>query len=116
MDKMVAYCGIVCSDYPVLAATQKDDDSERQQVAEMFTRQYGKEYKRKGHQCDGCLSSGPRIFSHCNVCGMRKCARENVENCAFCYEYPCDKLSELFAAHPKAKGTLDEIKCQQRIT
>lgn len=117
MDKIVAYCGIVCSDCPVLIATQENDDSERQRVAEMFTRQYGKEYKREDINCDGCLSNSPRVFSHCNVCGMRKCARENkVENCAFCSEYPCDKLSELFAAYSKAKETLDEIRRKQRTT
>jgi hypothetical protein len=86
-------------------------------VAEMFTKQYGKEYRREDINCDGCLSNGPRIFNHCSICGMRKCAREKkVKNCAFCSEYPCDKLSELFAAYPKAKSTLDEIRCQQKIT
>jgi len=117
MGKIVAYCGIVCSDCPVLIATQRDDDSERRRVAEMFAKQYGKEYKREDINCDGCLSSGPRVFSHCTVCGMRKCAKEKkVENCAFCSEYPCDRLSELFAAYSKAKKTLDEIRRQQRTT
>ncbi|PIX31581.1 hypothetical protein COZ60_03745, partial [Candidatus Bathyarchaeota archaeon CG_4_8_14_3_um_filter_42_8] len=29
MEKMVGYCGIVCSDCPVLMATRKNDDAER---------------------------------------------------------------------------------------
>ena len=45
MEKIIGYCGIICSNCPVLIATLKDDDAERQRVAEIFTKQYGKEYK-----------------------------------------------------------------------
>ncbi len=111
MKKMVGYCGIICSDCPVLIATQKDDDEERKRVAEIFTRQYGKEYKPEDINCDGCISDGPRIFSYCNVCEIRKCGREKkVKNCAYCSEYPCEKLSGLFSKYSKAKETLDEIR------
>ena len=111
MEKMIGYCGIICSDCPVLIATQKDDDAERRRVAEIFTKQYGKEYKPEDINCDGCISDSPRIFSYCNVCEMRKCGREkNVKNCAHCPEYACDKLSKLFSEYSKAKETLDEIR------
>ena len=111
MEKIVGYCGIVCSDCPVLIATQKDDDAERRRVAEIFTKQYGKEYKPEDINCDGCISDSPRIFSYCNVCEIRKCGREKkVKNCAYCPEYQCEKLSELFSKYSKAKETLDEIK------
>jgi len=56
MEKMIGYCGIICSDCPVLTATQKDDDAERRRVAEIFTKQYGKEYKPEDINCDGCIS------------------------------------------------------------
>jgi hypothetical protein len=111
MEKMIGYCGIVCSDCPVLIATQKNDDAERKRVAEIFTKQYGKEYKPEDINCDGCISDSSRIFSYCNVCEIRKCGREkNVENCAHCSEYPCEKLSDLFSKYSKAKETLDEIR------
>lgn len=112
MGKMIGYCGIICSDCPVLMATQKNDDAERKRVAEIFTRQYGKEYKPEDINCDGCISDSSRIFSYCTVCEIRKCGREKeVENCAHCVEYPCGKLSELFSKYSKAKETLDEIRC-----
>jgi len=47
MEKMIGYYGIICSDCPVLIATQKNDDAERKRVAEIFTKQYGKEHKQK---------------------------------------------------------------------
>jgi hypothetical protein len=111
MEKMIGYCGIICSDCPVLTATQKNDDTERKRVAEIFTKQYGKEYKPEDINCDGCIGDSPRIFSYCNICEIRKCGREkNVKNCAHCPEYPCEKLSQLFSKYSKAKETLDEIK------
>lgn len=111
MEKMIGYCGIVCSDCPVLIATQKNDDADRKRVAEIFTKQYGKEYKPEDINCDGCIGDSPRIFSYCSVCEIRKCGREKeVENCAHCSEYPCEKLSELFSKYSKAKETLDEIR------
>jgi hypothetical protein len=116
MEKIVGYCGIVCSDCPVLVATQKNDDAERRRIAEVFTKQYGKEYKPEDINCDGCLSSGPRIFSYCNVCEIRKCGKgKNLSNCASCVDYPCEKLSKLFAAYSKAKDTLDEIRREYGI-
>ena len=116
MEKIVGYCGIVCSDCPVLVATQKNDDAERRRIAEVFTKQYGKEYKPEDINCDGCLSSGPRIFSYCNVCEIRKCGKEkSLSNCASCVDYPCEKLSKLFAGYSKAKETLDEIRREYGI-
>jgi len=35
MEKMIGYCGIVCSECPTLLATQKDDDEARKQVVKM---------------------------------------------------------------------------------
>ncbi len=116
MEKMVGCCGIICSDCPVLIATRKNDDAERQRVAEIFTKQYGKEYKPEDINCDGCLSDSQRIFSYCNACEIRKCAKEkNVANCGSCADYPCEKLSKLFAEYSKAKETLDEIRREYGI-
>ncbi len=111
MKKKIGYCGIICSDCPVLVATQKDDDKGRKQVAEMFTRQYGKEYKLQDINCNGCTSDSSCIFGYCNVCEIRKCGREKkVKNCAYCPEYSCEKLSKLFGEYSKAEETLDEIR------
>lgn len=93
MEKIIGYCGIICSDCPVLTATVKDDDSERKRVAEISRKQYGKGYRPEDINCDGCISDSPRIFGHCNICEIRKCGREkNVKNCAHCSEYPCERL------------------------
>ena len=111
MDRIVAYCGIVCSDCPTFKATQLDDNAERRRVAELWTKQYGKQYNMEDINCDGCLTEVQRIFRYCNICEMRKCARKrNVENCAYCEEYACEKLSTLFNENKPAREVLDEIR------
>jgi hypothetical protein len=107
-EMVVGFCGIVCSDCPVFKATLKDDDEERKRVAELFTKQYRQEYKPEDINCDGCISDRKRIFSYCSACEIRECGKEKrVKNCAYCSEYPCKRLSQLFSEYTKAKETLD---------
>lgn len=110
MEKIIGCCGIICSDCPVLIATKKNDDSERRQVAQIFTKQYRRDYKPQDINCEGCLTDDQRIFSYCNICEIRCGKEKNVRNCAFCTDYPCEKLSNLFAKYRKAKATLDETR------
>jgi hypothetical protein len=92
-----------------------DDDGERRKVAELWTKQYGREFKIEDINCDGCLTKGPRVFSYCNTCEIRKCAeKKNVENCAHCEEYACEKLSRLFKEYKPAKEVLDEIRSSNK--
>ena len=113
VEKMVGYCGIVCSDCAVFIAAQKNDYAERRRRAELFTGQYGRGYKPEDINCDGCLGDGQRIFSYCGVCEIRKCGRTKmVKSCGFCSGYPCERLSKLFAEYSKAKETLDSVRRQ----
>ena len=107
-DGVVGFCGIVCFDCPVFKATGNNDDEERKRVAELFTKQYGRECKPEDINCNGCVSDSERIFSFCRVCKIRECGRgKRVKNCAYCSEYPCERLSQLFSEYSKAKETLD---------
>ena len=111
MDKIIAYCGIVCSECPAYIATQTDDDAKRREVAEQWTKQFGHELKPEDINCDGCLTEGPRLWRDCKNCKIRGCARErNVENCAYCDDYACETLAKLFEDYSPAKETLDEIR------
>lgn len=111
MDKMIAFCGIVCSECPAFVATQKDDDAKRKEVAELWSKQFNVDIKPEAINCDGCMAEGKRIFSYCNVCKIRQCGTEkHVDNCACCEEYACEKLTKFFTMVPEAKTTLEEIR------
>jgi hypothetical protein len=111
VEKIVAYCGITCSDCPTLKATKMDDDVERRRVAELWTKEYGHDFRVEDINCDGCLTKGTRVFNYCNICEIRKCGQErSVKNCAYCGDYKCEKLSKLHEQAPKAKETLERIR------
>ncbi|MFH1961488.1 MAG: DUF3795 domain-containing protein [bacterium] len=111
MEKMIGFCGIVCTECPTFLATQKDDDDERRKVAEMWSKQYNMDIPPEHINCDGCLSESERLFGHCKVCEVRKCGQEkSLKNCAYCDEYACEKLNKFFEMAPNAKTTLEEIR------
>jgi len=111
MDKMIAFCGIGCTEWPAFLATQKDDDNERTKVAELWSEEFKAEIKPEDIDCDGCLLENGRLFGHCKVCEIRKCAQEKgIKNCAYCDDYTCEKLSKFFEMAPETKITLEEIR------
>ena len=112
MERMIAYCGIVCTECPAFIATQKDDDDLRKQTAEFWSQQFNVDLKPDIINCkEGCLSDGDDIFGHCQVCEIRSCAKEKkVDNCAHCDEYACEKLSDFHERAPYAKTVLDEVR------
>ena len=109
MVRMISYCGLICTECPAYLATVNDDDAERERVAEMWSKEFGGDFKVSDINCDGCLSRGTRVFSHCNECEIRKCGMERgVENCAHCGDYACEKLSGFLSNVPMAKETLEK--------
>ncbi|MCJ7643385.1 MAG: DUF3795 domain-containing protein [Candidatus Aminicenantes bacterium] len=110
-EKMIAFCGIGCSECPTFIATQKNDDKMREETAKKWSEMFNAEIKPGDINCDGCTSQSSRLFDYCGKCEIRKCGKEkNVKNCAYCDEYPCEKLSAFLKNVPEAKATLDEIR------
>ncbi len=101
MDKLYAYCGINCSECPTFIATQNDDDQKRSKVASQWSKWFQLKLTVKDINCDGCKETGKRLFGHCQQCPIRKCAQKNkIDSCAYCSDYPCDKLNELISILP----------------
>lgn len=110
-EKMIAFCGLGCSECPTFLATQKNDDKMREETAKKWSEMFHAEIKPADINCDGCVSQSSRLFSYCGMCEIRKCGKEKkVKNCAYCDEYPCGKLSDFLKNAPEAKATLDEIR------
>ena len=109
--KMIAKCGLVCSECPAFIATRNDDDGLRAETAEKWSAMFHADIKAADINCDGCQSASPRLFSHCFECGIRKCALEKkAATCADCAEYSCKQLDEFLAQVPEARETLDGLR------
>jgi hypothetical protein len=116
MDKMIAYCGLECKSCPIHLATLTQNLSRQQMmrksIAEQCSQHYSMDFQPGDiNDCDGCKANTGRLFSGCLKCEVRKCAgKKNIENCAFCCDYPCNSLKALFNHDPGAQIRLDEIR------
>jgi hypothetical protein len=111
-DKIIAYCGLVCSDCPAYKATQSGIRSELEKVAAQWEKDYHlQNVSIEAVTCDGCLGPEGRKGAHCSECDIRACAVAiNVENCAHCQDYSCEKLNNFFGFAPDARIVLDQIR------
>lgn len=112
MEKIIAFCGIICSDCPAFLATHNDDDDARKKTAELWAKQFNVDLKPEDINCKGgCPSEGENVFSYCKVCQIRKCGQDKgLQNCAHCEEYVCEKLGDFFNHAPGPKDVLDGIR------
>ncbi len=112
MEEMIAFCGLTCHLCPTYIATKTNDDEKRIKIVRRWSQDYEKHKNLKPKEvvCDGCLTNDGRLFKTCQVCPIRECGIEKrVLNCAYCEEYPCQKLDEIFSLAPESKKKLDEI-------
>ncbi len=105
-DEMIGYCGYNCH----LCAARSGDPSVRQKLVEGWRKIFGLEdYTAENVRCDGCLSGGTTADKNCKA---RPCAMERgVENCAYCDEFPCDRMKHLVASRDSML-----ILCQPRTS
>jgi hypothetical protein len=104
MKKMLARCGYRCD----LCAARSDDPAVRQRLIDGWRKYLGHEmYTAENVRCDGCMNDGKLADKSCPV---RPCAIEKgVDNCAYCDEYPCDKLEGLICSREKFVERLGDI-------
>jgi hypothetical protein len=119
--EMIAYCGLNCVTCRIYLATREKNLKKQRQmregIARYITEHFGTVTRPEDiTDCDGCTIKDGSIFSGCQKCQVRKCAREkHLENCAYCSAYACEKLSKLFdsgSVGPDARKRLDEIKAR----
>lgn len=108
MERIIAYCGLVCNDCPIFIATRENNEQKKIELANQYT---SEEYKVTPDDinCTGCTSDSD-IFKFCLECDIRLCGiGREISNCAYCSEYPCHKLEKPFENDPENKILLDEI-------
>jgi hypothetical protein len=90
---------------------QTNDDELRFKTAAEWSKMFNAEILPEAVNCSGCLADDGVVFHHCTVCKIRACCRQkSVLNCAYCPDYGCDKITEIFSWVPEAKKALDEIR------
>lgn len=108
-EKMIANCGLICTDCGAYIATKNNDEKKALETAEEWSKAFHINVKLEDVWCDGCLVEGKKC-AHCYECEIRKCAHaKGVPNCAHCPEYKCEIIKGFFQMVPPAEKLLDEI-------
>jgi Zn finger protein HypA/HybF involved in hydrogenase expression len=112
MEKIIARCGLECTDCNAYRATVADDDDLRVKTAEEWSRMFKVDIPPETINCLGCQQNDQnKLFSHCRVCGIRSCAiGKGYATCAECADFGCEKVSEIWAYAPQAKSQLEEFR------
>jgi hypothetical protein len=112
--EMIGACGLTCTSCPAYVAGKTPDRELQEKTAAAWTAAYGVEVKSEDVACDGCQSTGPRLFSHCTVCDVRNCVHgKGYSTCAECDEYAgCKTISGFFGFCPEAKPVLDALRAK----
>ena len=111
MEKMIATCGLICTECPAYVATENEDTVALEALAKTWSAEYGDTLSADDCSCTGCHSTVGPWMSHCEECDIRACGIEkHVENCAKCVEYACDRLVKFIEFVPEAKATLDGLR------
>ncbi len=109
MNKMMSYCGLLCSECGAYKSTANNDDSLRKQTAEEWSRMYGAEIKAEDINCLGCKSDVN--FSYCGMCKVRVCnVEKNLNNCSECDSFSCDNLEEILKHAPEVRERLNLLR------
>ncbi len=116
-NKLIAVCGIICSECDAYQATQAQDQAALERVAAAWREQFSPDITVDAVICDGCLASDGRRCSYCSECSIRACALDRgLSSCAYCADYACDILQEFFGHASELRETLDALRAEHLDT
>lgn len=109
---LIGACGLDCGICPGYQATQANDQTAIEKIASEWRLEFNSpEIKEEDVLCDGCMTKGMHVGGYCRVCEIRACVNERqLENCAFCADYACDRLTAFLEKAPPAKTNLEKIR------
>jgi hypothetical protein len=93
IDKIIAICGVSCTECDAYQATIQNDISRLKSLAAEWTRAMGRTFTVDDIICDGCRVEGKRLSAYCSSCEISLCAKsKGLPTCAHCNECPCEKI------------------------
>ena len=110
-NKIVAVCGIICSECDAYLATQANDMAWLARIAASWNEEYKANFTAEAIPCDGCLATEGRLCSHCFECKTRACAIEHgVVSCAYCADFGCDTFNaHMNYASPEQRQRMETL-------
>jgi len=105
MADVIARCGFKCNLCLIYRENLKEDGQNRQKFRDGLEKYYGDKLTLEECCCDGCMTDdGENPVLMTKDCKVRPCViARNVENCAHCVQYPCEKVERKFVERRKVE-------------
>lgn len=108
VDPELTCCGFRCD----LCQAYKKNIHEHDQtslLSDKWHEYFGFRIPADQISCDGCLSSDPETSELIDkACPVRPCViNKQIPNCAYCEEFPCDKLQSRFVIFEEKEKELN---------
>jgi hypothetical protein len=111
VDKLLAFCGLTCTECPAYIAQQTNDQALRMKTANDWS---SDDFPVAPDQinCEGCTTVDGDRWTWCQQCAVRVCAADcGVTTCAMCPDYGCEKLEAfLEMAGEEARQRLESLR------
>jgi hypothetical protein len=111
MDRLIAACGLVCTECPGYKATQANDPVAAARVAAEWSAAFHVDVKVEHVWCDGCMTPSARKCHHCSECDVRACVvKRGLAHCAECPDYGCATIEAFMQMAPPARESLEALR------
>jgi len=106
MNRMMAYCGIMCDECQAYKATVTNSNELRKGTAGQWSKMFHHDIRPEQINCRGCRSEVR--FAQCEVCEVRLCNLERqIDHCGDCDSFLCSKARTIVDHVPGAKERLE---------
>jgi len=105
MPDIVARCGYKCNLCLIYRDNLKKDEKNRQRFRDSLEKYYGDKLTLEQCYCDGCMTPDTENPQRVDAgCKIRPCViARNIENCAYCVQYPCKNVERKFVERRKVE-------------
>jgi len=111
---LIAACGGYCGGCPDYLAYINNDDKLKKKLAAEFSKQFNMDIKPQDVGCLGC--HGPVRKPWSASCSIQRCTEEKgILTCAFCDEFPCEKLGKYYEKNKYGEKYRTNILKQKEI-
>ncbi len=111
---LLAACGGYCGGCPDYLAYINNDEKLKKKLAEDFSKDFNLDLKPEDIACLGCHGSIRKPWSA--NCPVQRCTEEKgILTCAFCHEFPCEKVGRLYEKNKEGEFLRNNILRQKEI-
>lgn len=110
MNRLIAICGLDCSQCDAYLATKNNDQALREKTAKLWAELNNAPILPEHINCEGCRMDGAKTFYCSSLCEIRRCALEKgYANCGDCPDKEgCPKVGQVWRNNPQARANLVE--------